>query len=499
MSRSIVIFGASGDLAQNKLLPSLYNQFRKGRLGEDVRIWGTARTDWDDEDFRHEARRGAVTACGRIFDATSWDRFSSRLRYVVSDFAREDDVRRLDEHVRDAAGGEEDSRLYYLATVPALFPALLELLGATGMANEERGFRRVVIEKPFGTDLASARRLNETVHQAFREDQVFRIDHYLAKETVQSILVFRFANVLFEPVWNRTHVEAVHVFVGESVGVGDRAGYYESAGVLRDMFQNHLLQLLTLVALDPPARFNADSLRNEKIKVLQAIEPPSGAELRRLTARGQYEGYRSESLVADSSEIATYGALRLHVDNWRWSGVPFILESGKCLGAKVTTITLSFRRPPLQLFAHDAGSPAVANSITFRLQPNEGVHVSFQTKEPGEGMVLRPVEMDFSYAEAFEPAAVWDAYERLLVDALQGDAALFMRSDEIERAWQIIDPVVQAWEGGQGPPLELYRRGSWGPPGAERVRGGLVSPPDRSALESAARARSSLDDAAPRP
>lgn len=333
-----------------------------------------------------------------------------------------------------------------------------------------------MIEKPFGVDLASARRLNDVAHRAFQEDQVFRIDHYLAKETVQSILVFRFANVLFEPVWNRTHVEAVHVFVGESVGVEDRAAYYESAGVLRDMFQNHLLQLLTLVALEPPARFQADALRNEKLKVLQALEVPLGSDLRRFSSRGQYEGYRAEPGVDDASETATHAAIRVRIENWRWSGVPFILESGKMLAGKTTAITVKFRRPPLHLFegGAEAASP---NAITFRLQPNEGVHVAFQTKQPGEGMVLHPVEMDFSYSAAFEPASIWSAYERLLLDALSGDASLFMRADEIERAWQLTDPIVAGWAGEAAPPLEIYRRGSWGPPGAERVRAGLFEPP----------------------
>jgi glucose-6-phosphate 1-dehydrogenase len=477
VSRSVVIFGASGDLARHKLLPALFNRFRAGVLGDDLRVWGTGRTEWADEEFRRVAREDACAACGDLFESESWERFAALLSYRRADYTSEQDLRALDAAVSAASEGPADSRLYYLATVPSLFPALLELLGTAGLAREERGFRRVVIEKPFGQDLASARRLNEVSHGAFREEQIFRIDHYLAKETVQAILAFRFANVLFEPVWNRNFVESVHVFVAEKVGVGDRAGYYEQAGVLRDMFQNHLLQLLALVALDPPARFNADALRNEKLKVLQAIEPPRQEALSVVSARGQYEGYRSEPGVAPDSETATQAVLRLSVDSWRWTGVPFVLESGKCLARKVMTIRFRFRRPPLQLF-RGAGAGQAPNTVTFRLQPDEGVHVSFLTKQPGEGMVLRPVDMDFRYDETFAPGSIWNAYERLLVDALQGDASLFMRADEIERAWQVIDPVLHGWQdAAHAPPLELYRRGSWGPPGAERARGGAVTLP----------------------
>ena len=470
---SVVIFGASGDLAQRKLLPSLYNLFRRGRLSDQVQVWGASRSPWTDTDFRERVRAGAQSACGTLFDEASWERFAARLRYRPAEFGNMAHLAALDEAMSAEGGTGRDSRLYYLATPPAQFPDILRSLALAGMGREDRGFRRVIIEKPFGTDLESARRLNAVAHEGFREDQVYRIDHYLAKETVQSLLAFRFANVLFEPVWNRTHVEGVHVLVAESIGVAGRAGYYEQAGVLRDMFQNHLLQLLTLVAMEPPARAEAESLRNEKVKVLQCVKPLPAGQLDKLSARGQYEGYRTEQDASPESNTATYGIVRLHVDDWRWSGVPFILESGKGLKSKVTEVVVRFRRPPLRLFR---GGEA-PNSITFRIQPDEGVHLTFQTKEPGEGMRLRPVEMDFSLAESFHAESVWDAYERLLLDALEGNASLFMRSDEIEQAWRIMDPIIAGWDTPDAPPLELYRKGSWGPPGAERVRGGLAAPP----------------------
>jgi glucose-6-phosphate 1-dehydrogenase len=474
---SIIIFGASGDLARRKLLPSLFSLHRKGRLPADVRVWGAARSPWSDDELRANAREAVSLAGTGPVDEEAWSAFARILRYHRTDIMRGEDMAALDQAIAaDTRGG--DSRLLYLSTAPAQYPALLEGLGESGMGRAERGYRRVVIEKPFGVDLASAKALNATAHAAFREEQIFRIDHYLAKETVQNMLVFRFANALFEPVWNRNYVHAVHVLVAEAVGVEHRASYYETAGVLRDMFQNHLLQLLTLVAMEPPARFEADALRNEKLKVLQAITPIEGQRLAVATARGQYEGYRNEPDVAPESEIATYGAMRLHVDNWRWQGVPFILESGKALKSKVTEVVVKFRQPPLQLFRQARGAPT-PNAITIRLQPNEGMHLTCQAKEPGEGMVLRPVEMDFSYASEFDPRQVADAYERVLIDALHGDASLFMRSDEIERAWRLMDPIIEGWASEQAPPLEIYRRGSWGPPGAERIRGGLVAPPTR--------------------
>jgi glucose-6-phosphate 1-dehydrogenase len=342
----------------------------------------------------------------------------------------------------------------------------VENLYETNQLEEGDAWRRVVLEKPFGTNLASAQELNQQVHKALNEKQIYRIDHYLGKETVQNILFTRFANTIFEPVWNRMYVDHVEITVAETVGVEHRGGFYDSVGVLRDMFQNHLMQVLTLTAMEPPASFDADHLRNEKVKVLSAIEPMTPDQVRANTVRGQYKGYRQEPDVDPKSNTATYAALRLFINNWRWKGVPFYLRSGKSLADKQTQVIIQFKEPPLAMFPMQTMRP---NLLVLYLQPHEGVHLRFEAKAPDTVAETRSVDMEFHYDEAFGPTAIPEAYERLLLDALQGDASLFTRADEVEAAWSLIDPILKAWEQHQTPPLSIYKPGSWGPHEADAL------------------------------
>jgi len=320
-----------------------------------------------------------------------------------------------------------------------------------------------VVEKPFGTDLASAQQLNQQAHKALHENQIYRIDHYLGKETVQNILFARFANTIFEPVWNRNYIDHVQITVTEKVGLEHRAGYYDAVGVLRDMFQNHLLQLLTLVAMEAPASFNASALRNEKVKVLSAIAPMTPAQVATDTVRAQYDGYRSEPEVKPDSVTPTYAALKLNVNNWRWQGIPFYLRSGKNLTEKKSQIVIQFKEPPLAMFPMPPDQKMKPNLLVLSIQPDEGVHIRFEAKAPDTMAETRSVEMDFNYADSFGPTAIPESYERLILDALQGDASLFTRADEVETAWSLIDPILQTWESAQTPPLAGYRVGTWGP------------------------------------
>ncbi|HTY59642.1 MAG TPA: glucose-6-phosphate dehydrogenase, partial [Bacteroidota bacterium] len=362
--------------------------------------------------------------------------------------------------------------LFYLATAPRFYSEIIRRLASARLLEESKGgpYRRIIVEKPFGRDLPSARGLNDELHGLLHEDQIFRIDHYLGKETVQNVLMLRFGNAIFEPLWNRNHVDHVQISVAETVGVEHRAGYYETAGVLRDMFQNHLLQLLTLVAMEPPAVVDADSLRNEKVKVLTALREIPPEYSTRYTVRGQYSGYRSEEGVDPRSTTETFAALQVYVDNWRWQGVPFYLRSGKKLNEKSSEIIVQFRRPPTQIFDVQAGvTELFTNHLSICIQPDEGMHLRFIAKVPDEGMHTRPVDMEFHYRDSFGHNAIPEAYERLLLDALQGDASLFTRADEIELAWRFIDGVRGGWESGDGPPLESYGEGTWGPRGGDAL------------------------------
>lgn len=459
-SPSIVIFGASGDLAWRKLVPALFSNFLKRRLSSDFRIVGYARSEFSRDEFRERLRDGVQQFAD--YEGETWEAFAPRLHYVQGSYDDPDDLRRLQEALRKLEP-EGSGRLYYLSVPPKLYAPIIHCLGAAGMADETQGWRRVVIEKPFGRDLPSARKLNADVHAVLDEKQIYRIDHYLGKETVQNILVFRFANAIFEPVWNRNYISHVQITAAESVDVGHRGTYYDEVGVLRDMFQNHLMQLLSLVAMEPPTSFQAEALRNEKVKVLAALRPMSPEQLADQSVRAQYDGYANTEGVAAGSTTATYAALKLYIDNWRWQGVPFYLRSGKALAEKRTDIIVHFKCPPHLMFDLPSNQEMKRNYIALCIQPDEGIHLRFEAKVPDTASQMQSVDMEFHYADSFGGDAIPEAYERLLLDALNGDAALFTRADEIELAWTLVDSVIEGWQTEHAPPLRSYDRGSWGP------------------------------------
>lgn len=461
---TIVIFGASGDLTRRKLIPALFNSYRKGRLPERVQIVGFARRPWDDDQFRSLLHDGLLEFEEKSFDADRWTLFAPGIHYFRGNLDTGDDYARLAERLAELEDGPAN-RLYYLATAPEYFAPIVQNLGQRQMAQEDGGWRRLVVEKPFGTDLQSAQALNEAVHAVFAEHQVYRIDHYLGKETAQNILYFRFANTIFEPVWNRNYVDNVQISVMEEVDVGHRAGYYDQAGVVRDMFQNHLLQLLSLVAIEPPASFAADAVRNEKAKLFQAIRPLPLQD----TVRAQYEAYRQAQGVAADSQTPTYAALKLYIDNWRWQGVPFYLRSGKALAHKNTEIIIQFKDPPHLMFPNIADEDFKPNTLALCIQPDEGIHLQFEAKVP-DSHDTQSVDMEFHYRSTFKGNSLPDAYERLLLDAIRGDASLFTRSDGIEAAWQLVDPLIQGWQSDpEAPPMATYAPGSWGPAPADTL------------------------------
>ena len=457
---TIIIFGASGDLTQRKLIPSLFNLFRKRRTPKKFQIVGFGGTEFTDEQFREHLYKGVKDHAGYLLTDEEWNVFAPNLHYLSGKYTESSDFVKLADHLTKLENGDAN-RLFYMALPPTLFPSIITNLNASGQLHENDAWRRVILEKPFGTDLASAVTLNKQVHKALSENQIYRIDHYLGKETVQNILFTRFANTIFEPIWNRTYIDHVQITVAEKVGLEHRAGFYDSVGVLRDMFQNHLLQLLTLVAMEPPASFNASDLRNEKVKVLSAIQPMTPEQVAASTVRAQYKGYRNEEQVNPNSNTPTYAALRLFINNWRWKGVPFYLRSGKHLAEKLSQIIIQFKEPPLAMFPMQTMKP---NMLVLYLQPDEGLHVSFEAKAPDTVAETRSVDMEFKYSDAFGKTAIPESYERLLLDALQGDASLFTRGDEVETAWSLIDPILQTWETYQTPPLAVYKPDSWGPP-----------------------------------
>jgi len=462
MAHTIVIFGASGDLTTRKLIPALYRLFRKKRLPEEARIVGFSRTSYSDDEWRAALAESTAGFTGDDFDRGTWDEFAKRVFYRPGDVRNNEDFTALRDWLDEFEAGTSCTRIYYLATAPHFYEPIVAQLGATGLADRSCGSTRVVIEKPIGTDLKTARALNDAVHQVVTENQVYRIDHYLGKETVQNILVFRFANTIFEPLWNRNYIDHVQITAAESVSVGRRADYFETAGVVRDMFQNHLLQLMAITAMEMPSQFESDLVRNEKAKLLQAIRRIEGAAAVAGTVRAQYRGYRDEPGVDPQSQVATFAAVKLFVDNWRWQGVPFYLRSGKAMNCRTTQIVVQFRQPPHIMFPAARRRPPEANRVVIHIQPAEGIQILFQTKVPDAGMKLRETHLDFRFSSQFENALP-DAYERLLLDVFSGDQSLFARSDEVELAWGIVDPILAAWNELGLPDLAYYARDTWGP------------------------------------
>lgn len=458
----MVIFGASGDLTSRKLIPALFRLFQRNRLPKDTRVVGVSRSSFSDDEWRHQLTETTAKFLKADFDSEAWSKFVASIFYQPGDINQAEDFSRLAARLGEIEGGKA-SRVYYVSTMPQLYEAVISQLGAAGLADDTQAPRRIVIEKPFGTDLATAKQLNSAVQKVFREDQVYRIDHYLGKETVQNILVLRFGNAIFEPLWNRNYIDNVQITVAEEVVVGRRGDYYDRSGVLRDMFQNHLFQLMMITAMEGPVRFNADLVRDEKVKVLQAVRKMRGADFAECGVRGQYEGYLSEAGVDPSSPTETFAALRLYIDNWRWKGVPFYLRSGKGLSCRTTQIVIQFREPPHILFGKDKAAEPQANQLVIQIQPAEGIQLHFQSKVPDEDMKLREHCLDFRFDSKKEMP---DSYQRLLQDALMGDASLFARSDEAELAWEIIDPIIAAWRSPAAPLLQSYPIGGWGPDGS---------------------------------
>ena len=477
---AMVIFGATGDLTRRKLMPALFRLFREGLLPDGFAVVGVALDELGDGEFRERMHAAVTEFAGRPDDG-AWERFADSLSYISSRFEDPGGFARLADALADRQRDAPSHRLFYLAIPPGAIEQVVEQLRAAGLVHDPTAdsWARIIVEKPFGRDLASARELNAVLQRAFDESQIFRIDHYLGKETVQNLLVFRFANVIWEPVWNRNYVDHVQITVAETVGVGQRAGYYDRAGALRDMVQSHLFQLLMIVGMEPPTSYDPDSIRTEKVKVLRAVRPIRAEGIAEETVRGQYaagvvqgvavEGYGDEPGVAAGSRMETFAALRLWVDNWRWAGVPFYLRTGKHLADRATEIAIQFRPAPnpiLDTVEQDCPDP---NTLILRIQPEEGISLFFEAKVPGLSGPLRPVSMDFSYQNSFTGTSP-EAYERLLLDAMLGDATLFARCDEVEAAWELVTPILEAWEAGGEP--AMYPAGSWGPETADRLLAG---------------------------
>jgi glucose-6-phosphate 1-dehydrogenase len=477
---TLVIFGATGDLAHRKLVPALYSLMTSKLMPKQFAIVGFGRSDRDNDEYRQGLRDSLQESGVRVQDS-AWEDFAGRISYVQGRYDDEKSFSALAETLDriDQEAGTENHRVFYLATPPDVYANVVHNLGTAKLnqPSEENGWVKLIVEKPFGRDLDTAHSLNHCVHEVFDESQVYRIDHYLGKETVQNIFVLRFINGIFEPIWNRNYVEHVQITAAESLGVEGRGGYYEQAGAIRDMMQSHLLQLLTLTAMEPPPSFTADKVRDEKVKVLDALQFPNERDPMQSVVRGQYgrgmadgrmlPGYHDEEGVAPDSKTETYVAAKFLVDNWRWAGVPFYLRTGKRLAKRVSEIAIQFRRAPHMFLPDGKASRPRSNVLVLRIQPDDGLALRMEVKVPGPGMRVRPVDMSFMYKEAFGGASP-DAYQRLLLDAMRGDSTLFTRTDEVETAWALVTPMLEEQQNNRAD-LPTYPGGSWGPPEADAL------------------------------
>ncbi len=480
----LVIFGASGDLTYRKLVPAVYDLFEQGKLPTGFALLGSSRSEFSDEAFREKMRQGIQEFARRPVEEDSLEKFLSVLYYVAIDTKGEATYAKLKDRMYELEQihGTEGNAVFYLSTPPSLYGVIPKNLAAHGLNRPERGWRRLIVEKPFGYNFETAHQLNQDLLAYFDEEQLYRIDHYLGKETVQNLLVTRFANGIYEPLWNRNYIHHVEITSAEDIGVGDRGGYYDGSGAMRDMIQNHLLQLVGLTAMEPPQMIEAHAIRNEILKVFQALRPIKGDDIVKQTIRGQYmnakikgqeaKGYREETGVPEGSRTPTFVAMKFYIDNWRWGGVPFFIRTGKRLPTKVTEIVIYFKETPHRLFLDECDRPTdMHNKLVIRIQPNEGMLMKVGMKVPGAGFKVEEINMDFHYQD-LNDSYLPTAYERLLLDSMQGDQTLFTRGDAVEEAWKFVDPILEAWESGDDSiPLHGYPAGTWGPDIADQMIG----------------------------
>ncbi len=477
---TLIILGATGDLTRRKLVPSLFNLFEQGLLPSNFKIIAFARRPKSTQEFVKDMEDGLIKyAKVNIGKNKNVSKFLSLIQYHMGDFTQIEPYSALKTVLQDHEKENNlvPNRLFYLATPPSQYEAIIEQIGKTDLAQNDKGWTRIIIEKPFGQDLNSALELDKVISKVFTEDQIYRIDHYLGKETVQNILVFRFANGIFEPIWNRRYIDHVQITVAESIGVEGRGRFFEETGIMRDIVQNHMLQLFSLFAMEPPSAFDANAVRDEKVKVLKAVKELSTTSIKQNVVRGQYAsgsmlgetvaGYLEEEGVPDTSKTETYVAMKLFIDNWRWANVPFYLRAGKRMPKRVTEIAIYFKEAPLQLFGDRPEGEIPPNVLTLKIQPDEGITLKFDSKIPGPGETIRPVTMDFRYGISFGDAPP-DAYERLLLDAMIGDSTLFTRSDENKKAWELVTPILEYWQN-SNTPVPQYTAGTWGPHEADNL------------------------------